>query len=161
LGFIFLGLQVSIWNAIANQNCSVCAYLGAIIDCGYQLCCTPDTQFSYSFAYCDGYYSDGLYTILFIIFFAYAAYEILLLTCTICRGSGLQTDVIVVSQQPLTSINNNEYPQYAQGYQNQTYQQQGYPNQAYQQQGYQNQAYQQQGYPNQTYQQQAKQPLIQ
>jgi hypothetical protein len=118
LGAVFLGLYIHKENELNSLNCSACAYLGANISCGYQLCCN-NQGFSFTYSYCAGIYGEGLYFILFIVFFCYAAYELILMVCTLCNGSGLQNngDVIIIDQNPqIIGLNN-----YQQGYQsNQT-----------------------------------------
>lgn len=107
LGAVFLGLYIDKVNDLNSLTCNSCAYLGATIDCGYQLCCT-NTGFSYSYSYCSGIYGEGIFFILFITCFCYAAYELFLMICMLCNGSALQNnqDIIVIDQnQQMIGLN--------------------------------------------------------
>jgi hypothetical protein len=159
-GVVFLGLYINQENEVSGLICATgCTQYAAIYQCGYQLCCDI-YNFSYTYAYCDGIYTHGIYFIIFIVCFCYAGYEIILMVGTICRGSALQStnaDVII--------INNNAGP-YQPGYGNQGYGNQAYVNMANMNNGnmsnrpingqnqgynnqYNNQSYNNQGYNNQ------------
>jgi hypothetical protein len=111
LGGVFLGLYIVKTNDFNQYNCSVCASYGTPFDCGYQLCCDQNGFFSNSIGYCVGNFTQVLFFILMICFFAYGAYEVFLIICHLCYSplfwSGSNT--MVVQNVGLTQAYSSPY----------------------------------------------------
>lgn len=128
LGTAFIILYFDKLNYLNQFNCSICGDYS--LSCGNQTCCLPGSYLSVSYQYCLGDYGEGIYFILFIVFYGYAAYEFFMLICIMCRGSyftNYNNNVIVIDNNPQYAMPLNNYNNYQQPYAvNPNYPQQNY-----------------------------------
>ena len=103
IGFVFLGLFINERNDLNQYTCGdICASQGTIYNCGYQQCCDSpggnNSLYYNSYQFCLGDYAELIFFIIMIISFAYTAYEIFLIVCTMCTAPIFQPQAVVVTQ---------------------------------------------------------------